>query len=204
MLLVSCGITKEAAQRRNTETPEVLYLLRTTSLPLLFTFSSFFSFLIFFSLGCFFSHNPTFSCYSLLPSILLHLLRLQSAASSSVVAAVSCVWLSSWKRGGCSGGFLWVGLQSCSQDQDKQEEEEVVEDGGGSGWSVGAGEECLQAERPAHPVCAGRSHWLPAGLLPQRQAALWAGQLVKTRGADCDPPPILPTCTCTCPHAVPP
>lgn len=52
---------------------------------------------------------------------------------------------------------------------------------------MGAGEECLQAERTAYTVCAGRGHWLPAGLLPQRQAALRAGQLVKMPGGDCDP-----------------
>lgn len=63
----------------------------------------------------------------------------------------------------------------------------VVEDGSGSGRSVGAGEECLQAERTAHPVCAGRGHRLPAGLLPQRQAALGAGQL----NADRDPRTLL-------------
>lgn len=93
--------------------------------------------------------------------------------------------------------YLWGGLQSCSQDQDKQEEEEVVEeDGGGSGWSVGAGEECLQAERTAHPVRAGRGHWLPAGLLSQRQAALGAGQLYDMPGGDWAPwsPLTLPTC----------
>lgn len=42
-----------------------------------------------------------------------------------------------------------------------------------------ASEECLQAERTAHPVCAGCGHWLPAGLLPQGQAALRAGQSAK-------------------------
>ncbi len=52
---------------------------------------------------------------------------------------------------------------------------------------MGAGEECLQAERTAHPVCPGRGHWLPAGLLPQRQAALRAGQLLKMPVGDCDP-----------------
>lgn len=45
---------------------------------------------------------------------------------------------------------------------------------------MGAGEECLQAERTAHPVGAGCGHRLPAGLLPQRQAALGAGQLGET------------------------
>lgn len=55
----------------------------------------------------------------------------------------------------------------------------MEEDGSGSGRSVGAGEERLQAEWTAHPVCAGRGHRLPAGLLPQGQAALRAGQLVK-------------------------
>ena len=49
---------------------------------------------------------------------------------------------------------------------------------------MGAGEECLQAERTAHPVRVGRGHWLPAGLLPQRQAAVGAGQLHKMPGGD--------------------
>lgn len=53
-----------------------------------------------------------------------------------------------------------------------------MEDGGSSGRSMGAGEERVQAERATHPVCAGRGHRLPAGLLPQREATLRAGQLV--------------------------
>lgn len=48
-------------------------------------------------------------------------------------------------------------------------------DGGGAGRSVCAGERCLQAERAAHPLCAGRHHRLPAGILPAHQAALGAG-----------------------------
>lgn len=71
------------------------------------------------------------------------------------------------------------GPRQQQQPQQQQEVEEAEEDGGGSGRSVGAGEERLQAERTAHPVRAGRGHWLPAGLLPQGQAALRAGQLVK-------------------------
>lgn len=45
-------------------------------------------------------------------------------------------------------------------------------DGGGVGRSVCAGEGGLQTERAAHPLCAGRHHRLPAGILPAHQAAL--------------------------------
>lgn len=76
----------------------------------------------------------------------------------------------------------------------------MEEDGAGSGGSVGQSKECLQAERTAHPVGAGRGHRLPAGLLPERQAALRAGQsvtvLVVTQNQPCPirvpPPAILP------------
>lgn len=73
------------------------------------------------------------------------------------------------------GACRWFSLRV---EKLKREPGEEEEDGGGSGRSLGASEKCLQAERTAHSVCAGRGHWLPVGLLPQRQAALRAGQLV--------------------------
>lgn len=74
--------------------------------------------------------------------------------------------------GSFCGSLAKYPLGPRQQQQQQQEVEEAEEDGGGSGRSVGAGEERLQAEWTAHPVCAGRGHWLPAGLLPQGQAAL--------------------------------
>lgn len=185
MLLVWCEITEDATRRRQSCSAKILdrYLVDSAfNLPSSSNNVSFFSFFF-----LFLSHKIPFSLIGLHPTTF--------PTSSTVVAGVGsvlalCGWTSGERRG-CFGG-----LRSSSQNQDKQ----VEEDGTGSGGSVGQSKECLQAERTAYPVCAGRGHRLPVGLLPERQAALRAGQLVKvlvvTQKQPCPiripPPAILP------------
>lgn len=108
MLLVSCGITKEAARRRNTETPEVLYFWTTTSSILLFTplcspnrLKNFFFFKLPPSQSHLLFHQPA-SIYLAPPAA-----STRSAISSSAVAdVISLQALYGWISG-TRGGLLW-------------------------------------------------------------------------------------------------